>query len=48
MGEEGAASLKGAYKEVLRPSRRLGLAAIKSSLIVILVKWLQLYGYLGC
>ena len=32
MGEEGAASPKGTYKEVPRPSRRLGLATTKSSL----------------
>ena len=34
MGEEGAASPKGAYKEVPRPSRRLGLATTKSTLTV--------------
>ena len=30
--------LKGAYKEALRPSRRLGLVIIKSSLISMLIK----------
>ena len=36
MGEEGAASPKGTYKEVPRPSRRLGLATTKSALIVFI------------
>ena len=35
IGEEGAVSPKGTYKEVPRPSRRLGLATTKSSLIFI-------------
>jgi len=44
MGEEGAASPKGAYKEVPRPSRRLGLAATKNSLIDPRYEWSILSG----
>ena len=38
MGEEGAISPKGTYKEVPRPSRRLGLATTKSSLTDLLFR----------
>ena len=34
IGEEGAASPKRAYKEVLRPSQMLGLITTKSSFIL--------------